>query len=55
MDAADRERYEAAHRAAHLYCRSLSRRYPRRSDTPALLHELRAFYRAPAEEKLRAS
>ena len=55
MDAAERERYEAAHRAAHRYCRSLSRRYPRRSDTPALLHELRAFYRAPAEVKLRAS
>ena len=55
MDAAERERYEAAHRAAHRYCRSLSRRYPRRSDTPALLHELRAFYRAPAEAKLRAS
>ncbi len=54
MGAADRERYETAHRAAHRYCRSLSRRYPRRSDTPALLQELRAFYRAPAEAKLRA-
>ena len=55
MGAADRERYEAAHRAAHRYCRSLSRRYPHRADTPGLLRELRAFYRAPAEDKLRAS
>ena len=53
LDAADRERYEAAHRAAHHYCRGLSRRYPRRCDIPALLHELRVFYRAPPADKLR--
>lgn len=55
MGTEDRERYEVAHRAAHRYCRALSRRYPRRRDTPDLLRELRAFYRAPAEAKLRAS
>ena len=49
----ERDRYEAAHRAGHRYCRALSRRYPRRSDTPALLRELRDFYRAPGETKLR--
>jgi len=54
MDGATRERYATAHRVAHRYCRSLSRRYPRRSDTPGLLSELRVFYRAPGEEKLRA-
>lgn len=52
LEPADRERYEAAHQAAHRYCRRLSHRYPRRCDTPGLLHELRGFYRAPAEEKL---
>lgn len=54
MDGTTRERYATAHRVAHRYCRWLSRRFPRRSDTPALLRELRAFYRAPSEEKLRA-
>lgn len=54
MDASTRERYATAHRVAHRYCRSLTRRFPGRSDTPALLQELRAFYRAPGEEKLRA-
>ena len=55
MDRESRERYEAAHRTAHRYCRALSRRYPSRRDTPALLRELRAFYRAPAEEKLQGA
>jgi hypothetical protein len=54
MDAPTRERYETAHRVAHRYCRSLSRRFPQRADTPGLLRELRDFYRAPAEQKLRA-
>ena len=54
MDAPTRERYATANRVAHRYCRSLSRRYPARADLPGLLHELRAFYRAPGEQKLRA-
>lgn len=53
MDGPTRERYVTAHRAAHRYCRSLARRYPRRSDVPALLAELRGFYRASAEVRLR--
>lgn len=53
MDAATRGVYEAAHRAALSYCRALSRRYPLRADTPGLLAELRRFYRAGPERKLR--
>ncbi len=52
MDARTRHRYEVAHRLAHDYCRSLDRRYPDRSAVPALLDELRLFYRAPGEHKL---
>ena len=55
MDAADRARYETAHRTAHRYCRSLNRRFRRRRDTPGLLAELRRFYRATPEAKLRAA
>jgi hypothetical protein len=52
MDAATRERYELANAAGHRYCRGLDDRYPLRADLPALLEELRGFYRAPAEAKL---
>ena len=52
MSAAARLRYELAHRVGRRYCRALARRFPRRADTPALLSELRRFYRAPAEAKL---
>jgi hypothetical protein len=55
MDAETRGLYETAHRAALRYCRALARRYPRRSDTPALLSELRRFYRAAPEQKLRGA
>ncbi len=55
MDAPTRERYATAHRRAHAYCRSLERRHPRRSDTPALLSELRDFYRAAPDQKLNAA
>jgi len=55
MDAPTRERYAAAHCRARTYCRSLERRYPRRSDTPALLSELRHFYRAAPDQKLNAA
>jgi hypothetical protein len=54
MDGPTRERYATAHRVAHRYCRTLSRRYPQRADTPGLLRELRDFYRAPGEQKLQA-
>jgi hypothetical protein len=50
---ADLRRYERAHQAAWRYCRALSQRFPSRSDVPALLAELRRFYRAPGGEKLR--
>lgn len=49
-----RERYRAAHAAAFRYCRRLERRYPRRADLPALLRELRRFYRRVPEQKLAA-
>jgi hypothetical protein len=55
MDAETRGLYAAAHRAALRYCRLLARRFPRRCDTPALLSELRWFYRASPEQKLRTA
>ena len=55
MDGSTRELYATAHRCAHRYCRSLDRRYPRRSDMPALLSELRHFYRAAPDQKLHAA
>lgn len=55
MDGPTRRRYVAAHRGAHRYCRGLEARYPRRADTPAWLAELRRYYRAAPEEKLRAA
>ena len=53
MGARERHRYECAHRKAHRYCRTLQARHPGRAETPALLDELRRFYRAPSEHKLR--
>lgn len=55
IDAARCGVYETAHRTALRYCRLLARRFPGRSDTPALLSELRWFYRASLEQKLRAA
>ncbi len=55
LEPASRRRYELAHERAHRYCRSLERRFPRRSDTPALLSELRRFYRASPGTKLLAA
>jgi hypothetical protein len=55
MDAPTRERYATAHQRARAYCRSLERRHPARSDTPALLSELRHFYRAAPDQKLNAA
>ena len=53
LDGAARHRYETAHRTAYRYCRLLAERYPRRTDVPGLLAELRSFYRASAQERLR--
>ena len=55
LDDSTRPRYEVAHRRAHRYCRRLARRFPDRADTPNLLSELRGFYRASPEAKLRAA
>lgn len=54
LDGAMLRRYETAHRVAHRYCRSLTRRYPLRRHTGDLLRELRNFYRAPGIQKLQA-
>jgi hypothetical protein len=53
VDAATRDRYETAHRTAYRYCRFLAQRYPQRTDVPGLLAELRGFYRASAQARLR--
>ena len=50
-----RDRYQLAHARAHRYCTALARHFPRRADTPALLSELRRFYRASPDTKLRAA
>ena len=55
LEPASKVRYEIAHERGHRYCRKLDRRFPRRSDTPSLLAELRRFYRASPETKLRAA
>ncbi len=55
MDGSTRELYATAHRCAHRYCQSLDRRFPRRSDMPALLSELRHFYRTAPDQKLHAA
>jgi hypothetical protein len=54
LDAAERDRYQTAHRVAHRYCRTLSRRFPSTRDTAPLLRELRDFYRAPGIRRLQA-
>lgn len=51
---AERDRYATAHRAAQRYCAALEGRYPCRAQTGALLAELRHYYRADLERKLRA-
>jgi hypothetical protein len=53
LEPASRQRYELANERAHHYCQSLERRFPSRADTPALLSELRRFYRASPGAKLR--
>jgi hypothetical protein len=53
MDSEIQARYATAHRVAHRYCHELERRFPRDADTPRLLDELRAFYRADPDARLR--
>lgn len=55
MNTNTRELYATAHRCARRYCQSLERRHPRRSDMPALLSELRRFYRSAPDQKLHAA
>jgi hypothetical protein len=50
-----RARYSLANARAHAYCRGLCERFPHSRDTPALVAELRRFYRASPETKLRAA
>ena len=45
------ERYARAHRAGLRTCEAFERRHPLRADTPALLGELRRYYRAPSAAK----
>jgi hypothetical protein len=52
---AERGRYRAAHVAAFRYCRNLERRFPRATDLPGLLRELRSFYRRAPGQKLTAA
>ena len=54
LPAEELARYRTAQAAAFRYCRGLERRFPRRSDLPALLRELRHFYRRAPEQKLAA-
>lgn len=49
-----RRRYRVAHERARVYCRRLHRRFPRRADRPALVAELRRFYRSSPDAKLAA-
>ena len=53
MNSVTRRLYATAHQVGLRYCRSLARRFPHLADTPALLSELRRFYRASSEAKLR--
>ncbi|TMA35906.1 MAG: hypothetical protein E6J87_02235 [Deltaproteobacteria bacterium] len=55
LSRAQRGRYRAAHAAAFRYCRALEGRFPRRSDLPGWLRELRGFYRRPPAQKLAAA
>jgi hypothetical protein len=55
LSRAQRARYRAAHAAAFRYCRALERRFPRASDLPGLLRELRGFYRRTPAQKLAAA
>jgi hypothetical protein len=55
LSRAQRSRYRTAHLTAFGYCRALERRFPRGSDLPGLLRELRGFYRRSPAQKLAAA
>jgi hypothetical protein len=55
LDVASRVRYRAAHECGQRYCEQLMRRFPLRRDIPAMLSELRGFYRASPQGKLRTT
>jgi hypothetical protein len=55
LDDAERARYRDANRFAARYCLGLERRYRRPEQRRAMAAELRAFYRMPQHEKIRAS
>ena len=48
-----RHRYQTAHVAARRTCWDFERRFPGREDTPGLLADLRRYYRATPQAKLR--
>lgn len=53
LDQAQRQRYQDANRFAARYCHALERRYGADHGDPALMRELRRFYRLPQGEKIR--
>lgn len=55
LDRQSRSRYQAAHTWGYRYCRRLMDRFPDRRDVPAMLDELREFYRASPQAKLRTA
>ena len=55
LDPESRSRYQNAHASALRYCRRLMRRFPERRDVPEMLRELRGFYRASPQAKLRTA
>ncbi len=53
IDAEQRRRYQEANRLAARYCERLTRSYALAPAQPALMRELRRFYRMPQLEKIR--
>lgn len=52
LDPGELSRYRNASRFAGRFCRSLEKRFPAPQLMPAMLQELRAFYRLPQPEKV---
>ena len=55
LDEVSRSRYRTAHERGYRYCQGLMRRFPQRRDVPGMLRELRGFYRASPQAKLRTA
>ena len=53
LDSPESERYQTAHECGELYCRRLLRNFPDRRHVPAMLREVREFYRQSPQAKLR--